>query len=150
MLVRSAFSWAILAFLLAGCSGDGVKPEVVPPLEKVTGKITLDGKPAENVSVTFTPATGTSGNGASAVTDASGTYSLVYRTGAPGIPQGEYVVLFSKLTQPDGSPIPAGQTAADVMAVDQIPEQYRNMDNKAMSLVVPAGGTNKDFDLKSK
>jgi hypothetical protein len=134
---------------LVGCGG-GVTPEVIPPLEKVSGKITLDGKPAEGVSVTFFPAANNKGNPGSGTTDASGQYKLVYRNGAEGIAAGDYVVMCSKLTQPDGSPIPPDKTAADVMAIDKVPERYRQMENPTMTVSVPKGGKTFDFDLKSK
>ena len=108
---------------VAGCS-DGVEPEVVPPLEAVTGKVLIDGQPSAGVAVTFVPAENNTGNPCSGSTDASGAFSLTHRSGAPGIPAGDYVVVFSKLTQPDGTPIPEGKTAADVMAVDQIHDDY--------------------------
>jgi hypothetical protein len=60
------------------------------------------------------------------------------------------VVLFSKLTLPDGSPIPAGQTAADAGAEEQLPERYRNTVAPAHTASVPQGGKTFDFDLKSK
>lgn len=135
--------------VLVGC-GSGVKTEVVPPLHPVTGTITLDGKPVEKVAVTFVPAENNTGNGASGSTDAEGKFTLTYRSGDPGIPAGDYVVLCTKLTMPDGSPIPEGQTAADVMAVDQIPERYRRTDNPRNAVSVPEGGKNFDLDLKSK
>lgn len=135
--------------VLVGC-GSGVKPEVIPPLHPVTGKVTLDGQPVEKVAVTFVPAENNTGNGASGSTDAEGRFTLTYRTGDPGIPAGDYIVLCTKLTMPDGSPIPEGQTAADVMAVDQIPERYRRTDNPRNAVSVPEGGKNFDLDLKSK
>ena len=137
-----------LTFVL-GCGG-GVPAEVVPPLEPVTGKVNMDGKPAEGVAVTFVPAANNKGNSSSGSTDATGAYKLTYRTGAAGIPAGDYVVVFSKLTQPDGSPIPPGQTAADVQAVEQIPERFRMMDNPTMTFSVPKGGKTFDFELQSK
>jgi len=139
---------ALCALVVSGCGG--VESEVEPPLEPVTGTVTLDGEPAAGVAVTFAPGEGTSGNGASGMTDASGKFTLNYRTGSPGIPAGEYVALFSKLTQEDGSPIPEGQTAADVMARDQIPERYRSTDNRQMRASVPAGGKSFDFKLTTK
>jgi hypothetical protein len=36
---------------LVGCPAAGPTPEVVPPLEPVSGKVTLDGKPVEGVAV---------------------------------------------------------------------------------------------------
>ena len=132
--------------LVLGCS-EGVPPEEVPPLQPVSGKVTLDGQPAAGVSVSFTPTDGASGNGAYASTDESGSYTLQYRTGDPGIPAGEYAVTFIKMAQPDGSPIPEGQTAADVMAENVLPERYQRMPQRAS---VPEGGKTFDFDLQSK
>lgn len=150
MLRHSLCLSGLLAIgFLAGCSG-GPKPEVVPPLEPVSGKVTMNGKPGDGIAVTFFPAENNKGNPASASTDANGNYTLAYRTGAAGVPAGDYVVMFSKLTQPDGSPIPADKTAADVMAVDQIPEQYRARENPQYTISVPKGGKTFDFEIKTK
>ncbi|MEK6261568.1 MAG: hypothetical protein AABP62_23460 [Planctomycetota bacterium] len=152
MFLRHALPSGFLAVgLLIGCSG-GAKREVVPPLEPVTGKVTIDGQPAERVNVSFYPAPNNKSNAAFGSTDASGAYTLKYKTGAgsSGIAAGDYVVLFSKLTQPDGSPIPADKTAADVNAIDQIHERYRTTDNPQNTVSVPKGGKTFDFDLKSK
>lgn len=148
MSFRSIFSFGVLALMIAGCSS-GVEPEIVPTLEPVSGKVMLDGKPAANVAVTFVPAENNKGNPCSGATDANGAFTLTHRSGAPGIPAGDYVVVFSKLTKPDGSPIPEGQTAADVMAVDQIPERYRQIPNFEFTVSVPAGGKTFDFELTS-
>ena len=139
----------LLAGVSAGCSGSATA-EVIPELEPVTGIITIDGKPAEGVAVTFFPAPKTTGNSGSGTTDASGKYVLVYRNGESGIAVGDYVVMCSRLTQPDGSPIPPDKTAADVMAADKIPERYRQMDNPTMTVSVPKGGKTFDFEIKSK
>jgi hypothetical protein len=148
MLFRSVFSFGMLAVMIAGCSS-GVEPEIVPPLEPVSGKVLIDGKPAAGVAVTFVPAENNKGNPCSGSTDANGAFSLVHRSGSPGVPAGDYVVVFSKLTQPDGTPIPEGQTAADVMAVDQIPEKYRQIPNFEFTFSVPTGGKTFDFELTS-
>ncbi len=143
----------VLMLLLAGFStgcGASATAEVIPELEPVTGTITIDGKPAEGVAVTFFPAPKNQGNPGSGTTDANGQYVLLYRNGQSGIPVGDYVVMCSRLRQPDGSPIPPDKTAADVMAVDKIPERYRVMENPAMTVAVTKGGKTFDFDLKSK
>lgn len=134
---------------LVGCGG-GATPEIVPSLEQVGGKVLLDAKPAEGVSITFFPAQNNKGNPATGTTDSQGAYTLTYRNGAAGIPAGDYVVLFSKLTKPDGSPIPEGQTAADALAIDQIPERFRRTDNPQYTVSVPKGGKTFDFEIKSK
>lgn len=139
-----------LLFLICsalGCGG-GVPKEVIPKLEPVSGLLKLDGKPAAGVTVTFVPMD--KGNPGAGVTDAEGKYTLKYRNGDDGIAAGNYVAMFSKLTQKDGSPIPPDKTAADVLAVDQIPERYRAMDNPRYSVTVPAGGKTFDFEIKSK
>ncbi len=82
----------------------------------------------ESPSLTI-PAANNKGNGGTGTTDDSGEFTLKFRDGQEGIPAGDYVVMFSKLTQKDGSPIPEGQTAADVQAVDKIPERYRLTEN---------------------
>lgn len=135
-----------------GCGG-GVKPEVIPPLEPVSGIVTLDGTPTAGISVTFFPtgAAGAKGNPCTGTTDASGKYSLKHRSGKDGVPAGDYIALFSKLAMPDGSPIPEGKTAADVAAVEQIPDYYRQMDNLTNGCAVPKGGkTDANFDIKTK
>lgn len=135
----------VLVGIAVGCGG-GASKEVIPALVPVSGKVLLDGKPDAGIAVTFVPMD--KGNPSSGVTNAEGAYSLTYRNGDPGVPAGNYVVMFSKLTQKDGSPIPPDKTAADVMAVDKIPERYRVMDNPRYSVKVPEGKF--DFEIKSK
>ena len=135
--------------LLVGCS-DEVAPEEVPDLHPVSGKVTLDGQPAAGVSISLTQAGGGTGTGGYATTDSSGAYTVQHRSGAPGVPAGEYVVLFTKMAQPDGSPIPPGKTAADVMAENVLPPRYSDTTQTEFKLAVPAGGTTKDFALTSK
>lgn len=135
--------------LLVGC-GEKVPVEKAPPLAPVSGKVTMDGQPAPGVAVTFTPIGQTSGNGAYGSTDSEGNFKLQYRTGDAGVPPGDYAVVFSKLTQPDGSPIPEGQTAADVGALEQIPERYRQTEKPQFPVTVPEGGKTFEFALKSK
>lgn len=150
-MLRHSFCLLSL-FAIAGVVGcaDKPKPEVVPPLEPVTGTVKLDGQPAEGIAVTFYPIGNNKGNPSSGITGADGGYTLVYRTGAAGIPAGDYVALFSKMTAPDGSPIPAGKTSADVMAEERLPERYRDTANIQNNVNVPAGGKTFDFNLQSK
>lgn len=62
---------ASAAFLLCGCGGSGYD-NIAP----VSGVVTLDGKPAGNVMVTFTPEGG--GVASSGITDSQGKYELIY------------------------------------------------------------------------
>lgn len=147
---RILFGSALLSLcLLLGCGG-GVKKEVIPPLEPVSGIIKLDGKPGEGVTVTFVPAANNSGNPGSGTTNAEGKYEIVYRNGDKGVAAGDFVVMFSKLAQKDGSPIPPDKTAADVMAIDLIPDKFRQMENPRYTVSVPKGGKTFDFEIKTK
>jgi hypothetical protein len=150
MPLRLSLALCLLSLTaVAGCSS--AKAEVVPPLEQVSGTVMLDGKPTAGIAVTFVPGLATTnGNPSYGITDAEGKYTLSYRNGAPGVPAGEYVAMFTKMAQKDGSPVPEGKTAADVMAIDIIPARYRSMDNRQMTCNVPAGGKTFDFQLKSK
>lgn len=141
-------SLLILGFM--GCGGDEVAPEVVPPLQPVSGVVTLDGEPAQGVSVVFVPSGTSTGNGATAMTDASGKYELLYRTGDKGIPAGDYKVLFSKMLKPDGSPLAPGEMAADVAAVNALPAKYMQGTLPDTQAKVTEGGGTFDFKLSSK
>lgn len=60
-----------------------------PPLGEVSGVITIDGEPMEDVTITFTPADGRT---AFARTDAAGNYELRYSGGKAGAELGENIV----------------------------------------------------------
>lgn len=129
-----------------GCGGGSTERRV--DLVPVSGKITLNGKPEAGVSVSFIPDQAVGGNGAFGTTDASGAYVLFYRTGQEGAIPGKYNVLFSKLTMPDGSPLPPDVMAADAGAIEQIPDRYRDMEKVAHFVEISPTGGNFDFDLK--
>jgi hypothetical protein len=76
----AAFVLALVAW--AGCGGGG------PAVEKVTGVVTLDGKPVEGATVSFVPAAG--GLFASGLTAPDGTFTL--NTAAPGAKPGSGAV----------------------------------------------------------
>lgn len=63
----------ICVLVAAGCGSRG------PKLGEVTGTVTLDGQPLENVIVTFSPVAG--GAASTGVTDSQGRYQLVSQLG---------------------------------------------------------------------
>jgi hypothetical protein len=111
--------------------------------------VTLGGKPAEGVNVSFQPTGATVGGGGYDKTDASGKFTITYRNGEPGLPEGEYDVLFSKMVLSDGSPIPEGKDAADVDARESIPARYQDASQGLNKVRVPNQGTF-NFDLPTK
>lgn len=124
---------ALLLFLSAlalgdlGCSSRGDRPE----LGRVQGAVTLDGKPLAGVIVRFFPQTG---RPATATTDSTGKYDLVYTHGVKGTKVGPNTVSFA---WPDGE-----------KGTATIPPNYGQ--KSQLKVEVKPGKNTCDFDLKSK
>jgi hypothetical protein len=131
-----------LAF--AGCSG--------PPDETVAagGVVHLDGKPVEGVSVSLLPQLGVRGRGGYGVTDAEGKFTFSSGPDAIGVMPGTYRVLFQKMRQKDGSPIPPDLMAADIEIINQLPAVYSSPENTPISAVIPSPDGDFLFELKSR
>lgn len=87
-----------LAFLASGCGPGRIK---VYPTE---GQVLIDGKPAANVFVLFSPVDGKEGAARpSATTDLEGKFRLTTFEAYDGAPAGEYVV--TVLYEPVNSPL---------------------------------------------
>ncbi|WP_144972051.1 carboxypeptidase-like regulatory domain-containing protein [Bremerella volcania] len=117
---------------LVGCQGGN---------EGVTGTVSLDGKPLPKAEVVFTPTEG--GRPATATTDASGKYDLLYTINQKGAPAGEYVVRIRTATTT------TGEDGRDIQSPELVPAKY----NQQSELVVEVkeGAANQfDFDLKSE
>jgi len=139
---------AVLA-ALAGCS-DG------PKFAKVSGIVTLDGKPYAKAVITFQPLGGPNnpnpGRGSSAVTDENGRYELTSDENG-GAVIGKHLVRIAtvgdnmSVADPntgsaDGAPPPGKQ-------FDPIPAEWNALSDKEFD--VPAGGTDKaNFDIVPK
>jgi hypothetical protein len=89
--------------MFLGCGEGG------PTLGKVTGKVTLDGKPVPDVAVTFMPTEGGSGSG---ITDASGNYELTHSNGK-GTPIGKNKVAVTTVNKPQSAAIDLSQIPSD-------------------------------------
>lgn len=140
----------LLVGLLSGCGGHS--SEVPEELIPVTGTVKLNGEPKANITVLFNPGKNTTGTGGYGVTDQNGKYTLTHRSNQPGVEPGEYIVTFSMMGLPDGSPIPEGKDAADVGAVQLLPEKYTNP-NREMNLTVAtvkAPEATLDYEIKTK
>ena len=88
--------------LAAGCGDCG------PELGRVTGTVTLDGKPLSNARIEFQPGPG--GSPSADRTDENGYYELMYSVGRPGAMLGEHVVQITTewedAADPDGAAPP--------------------------------------------
>ncbi len=135
--IGSTFGILILVCFI-GCFGSG---EPLPELAKVTGTVTLDGKPLEGAIVSFTPlevAEKGRGKSSSGGTDAEGKFQLMYNTDTPGAIIGEHRVLVNKL---DGNMEDAGP--------EMIPARY-NINSEITKTVTKSDPNEFTIDLKSK
>lgn len=141
----------VIALALVGLAGCGGKPYKVA---RVSGRVTLDGKPLAKAVVTFVPqATRENiapGPTAAAFTDDDGRYALGIDRDTPGAVVNKCRIW---ITSPTNDPTPPDQDGGPPVfkkkAKDRIPEKY----NSQTELVydVPAGGTDQaNFDLKSR
>lgn len=124
-----------LLLLLTGCGGGSSDQ---PDLGTVEGKVTLDGQPLSDATVSFIPEEGRT---STAVTDAEGHYELNYTLTTPGAKIGQHAVTittFKAAADPD---------AGDEDTPEKVPAKY----NKATELKkeVTAGKNVIDFELTS-
>lgn len=137
--------WRLCCLLAAGaamlgCGGESGLPgpeKLVP----VTGTVLQGGKPLGAATVVFVPRDAKL-RGGFGITDEAGAYVAKYRGTETGIEPGEYIVTVSKVAMPDGSPVPAGQSAADVGATQIIPATYADATRSQMIVTVTEGKAN--------
>lgn len=117
--------WASCAFTFLGCGG-----AERPPMGKVTGTVTMEGDPVENLVLMFKPEVG---RAATAKTDANGFYRVEYVKGEQGTKLGPTMVL---LEWPLGyeAPFP-------------IPPRYTGASSE-LKLDVVAGNNTYDIELE--
>lgn len=124
---------AVVLFTFTGCGGDG------PDLAPVSGTVTMDGKPMDNVSVTFEPA---GGGGSRGITGPDGRYQLSHLLqDSPGAAVGKHrVTIVTHQAQP---------VADDAKYSEKIPAKYNT--ESTLSFDVPESGTDAaNFELNSK
>jgi hypothetical protein len=117
--------------LVAG-AGCGTGPKI--PTASVSGTVTINGKPVENVELALHPIEKI--RPAHGITDATGHYSAQFLRGQSGVPLGACVV---KITyRPNGG------------FENILPAQYNDKaaGNPALKLTVPTEGTTFNFDVK--
>jgi hypothetical protein len=144
---------ALASIFTLGCGPTG------PGLGRVTGQVTLDGKPLPNVAVTFMP-TGEGGT-ASGVTDANGKYELTHASGK-GAPVGKNMVAVTTVQKAqstvDFSQIPSdspeyakavadAQSGYNVVIKEPIPEKYNS--KTVLQFDVKSGSQVINLELKS-
>ena len=144
--VKTAASWLCLLSMM-GCGSSTQSLQLIP----IMGTVTLDGKPVGGVSMFFNPLPNTHGAGGYAITNEAGSFEVMHLSNKRGIEKGRYGVTFSKITQKDGSPIPAGKTRAGVDTVEKIPKVYTtcNPTQTAEVADITESTSSLDFALRS-
>lgn len=149
MLRTRILAAGVLLAAAVGCGGGG------PKYVKVSGVVTLDGKPYNKAVVSFQPIgdkdNPNPGRGSSAYTDENGRFVLVTDDDVQGAVVGKHrvrimtkgndVVGQSDTGSPDGAPPPKN--------LDPIPPEWNALSDK--EFVVPPEGTDKaDFAIETK
>jgi hypothetical protein len=125
---------ACWAMGLVGCGQDSG-----PALGKVTGTVTLDGKPLPGASVTFYPAN--EGRPSQGTTDESGKYTLRFTGSKEGAMLGQHTVQVEV-----GVPVGEGETQP-ASNLPQLPAKYNK--NTELTAEVKRGSNTIDFNLTS-
>lgn len=133
--MRRLSSLAVLTMGLAVITGCGGGPKLVP----VKGRVTLDGKPVREMLINFQPVGKTGGEGAHAMTDTDGRFTLSDMRGGTGAHVGEYKVSFypplgrKKEGDPSTDVINDGSKAG-------LPRIYLDADKSPLRATIPEGG----------
>lgn len=145
--------WFAVGFtaLLPGCKPKGLD------VEFVEGVVTLDGRPVDDVTVSFTPVEG--GSPGYAATDEQGYFKLSTLGGKPqgGTTVGTYAVSFDKIVPAGKRPTPE-QMEADPewessgkydtgMTRQLIPKRYVDPATSGFTVEVIRGNNRFDFEL---
>ena len=130
--------WVFIVSLL-GFIGCGAGSSDQLKLGKVTGTVTLDGKPLADADVSFQPANGRASVG---TTDETGAYDLVYLNDVKGATIGANQVMISTKKSPEDDNDKSGGTP------ERLPKKYHSQ--TTLSADVKAGENVFDFSLDSK
>lgn len=128
----SVLAFAALMAATVGCGGEK------STMGEVTGVITVDGQPAPDLQVTFSPQAGRPSTG---VTDAAGKYELFYIRDQRGATPGSHIVSVTTVAKSSPDPGPP-------QFVEKIPAKYNV--KSTLSADVKLGPNKFDFDLKTK
>jgi hypothetical protein len=141
MLVLRRCGWCALC-ILAGCSSG-------PALTTISGTVTLDNVPLAGAVVRFIPQGNTQGHGGIGKTNADGKYEITaIRLNRKGLQTGEYKVVVTRVTLPDGKPLPPNVGPADTAHVENVPEPYCKLDQTPLNVTVAAEAVMFDIPMK--
>jgi hypothetical protein len=135
---RSVAILLAVASLLAVVSGCGRSSGL--DIERVRGKVTLDGNPLPDASVEFMPV---SGRPSAARTDADGNYVLEHGYRQPGALRGQHTVLIKT-----GGERPDPVTGEMKVFPELVPAKYNT--KSELQREIQAGNNEINFELQSR
>lgn len=119
---------SVLGLAISGCGGS---KEALPDLGQVSGTVTLNGQPLSDARVLFIP---DNGPASAAITDQTGRYELLFKSGDKGAVIGRHEVQIS--TDLEGTMNPQDE---------KVPAKYNQSSTLTQS--VQAGENTINFDL---
>jgi len=150
-LIHNLLKTGVCLLLAGGCGPHADLANLPQPLQPLTGRVLLDGKPLPGVVLSFLPK---AEGGALSIgeTDAEGRYRLSY-VGMPGCAPGDYDVVFSYKTMNDGQPLSLELQSGLILpkealsASERMPKKYAP-GSAGLKATVPMGGGMIDFMLE--
>jgi len=160
MVHRLGLVGVIVAAFVAGTGCDTARSakDIPAGLVPFSGTVTLDGEPLASATITLIPTAPAGGSAldSGAVTDSNGRYELKSAEGrASGALPGEYRVVISRLTKPDGTVVAHSrekspmQLMTEENARESLPARYSSPMDTTLTVTVPSGGGTSDFKLES-
>ncbi|MGI6402442.1 MAG: hypothetical protein ACOX0A_10150 [Thermoguttaceae bacterium] len=147
--MKRAFTLTAVVFcalaLVVGCGQKHIKTE------GVTGTITLDGTPQQNVNVYFVPES-EGGSPSYAMTDENGHYKLQTLAGAAnaGTTPGTYLVKFDyQIKKEDGTMEENGEIVTRYTSVPGLAKKWTNEKTSGVQVEVKPGDNVFDFEITS-
>ncbi|MFO1066030.1 MAG: carboxypeptidase-like regulatory domain-containing protein [Pirellulales bacterium] len=146
--MKSLLQYVSIAALVVGTAGCGPSTSHLPKTVNASGIVTLDGSPVDKAAVVFIAEQGN--YNATAMTDASGKFSLnafIEKTGA--VP-GAYKIEINKTLMEAGTD-KKGNTEGIVNVSFGLPRKYASFTTSELKFTIPESGTEDiKLELKSK
>jgi len=134
---KIASQWILVA--ITSLAGLGCFGGDLPDTARVTGTVTLDGKPHPSAEVVFTPSEGRPSSG---ITDEAGKYELTFLRNVKGATLGEHTVRITTV------PPPRSDRNDEPLFVDPLTAKYNT--RTTLKATVEAGSNTHDFSLTRK
>ena len=138
-----ALGFGLICFVV-GCSS----PPPVETLVPVAGKLMVNGKPMDGVTLTFIPEISKNNRGGSAITGTDGSFTVTDLTqNLPGMAAGRYIVAYSRMRLADGSAPPEPKEGEPVdpgaIRIETMPIHLQTPDSRdpASFVEIPNEGT---------